>query len=176
VLPRDELDTLVIELPSPEERIAVDTAITRCAFRTPYELVDPWRVLALLRLEDILDVPPDHRGLLPAVWCIEASMRTEAVGGGLIRGDYREGKGHLSHGPFQLSTSLRNACNGAPGLRHDLIAAARCWVANVYRVLPKAAATCPSSSWVHAEALVSNPRSYRGQCRLASKHYRLIGK
>jgi hypothetical protein len=171
-----EYDDLVAELPTETERTQVAAAIKLCSFRTTAELVDPWRVLALLRLEDILDIPDDVRGLLPAVWCIEASMRLQMRDGSPVRGDHRPGKGYISQGPFQMSETLRNVCGGTEGARHDLIWAARCWVANIYRVLPKAAAACPKKAWVHAEALIANPRVYRGQCRIASKHYQLIGK
>lgn len=171
-----EYDDLVAEPPTDTERVKVVDAINLCAHRTPARLVDPWRVLALLRLEDTLDVPEEARGLLPAVWCVEASMQLQMKDGSPIRGDYREGRGYISQGPFQLSELLCGVCGGTESARHDFIWAARCWVANVYRLLPKATAACPAKAWVHAEALVANPRVYKGQCRIASKHYRLIGK
>lgn len=171
-----EYDVLVAEPPTLIERSQVAKAINLCSFRASAKLVDPWRVLALIRLEVVLDIPVDARGLLPATWCIEASMQLRKPDGSLIRGDFREGRGYISQGPFQLSESLRDICGGVEGARHDFIWAARCWVANVYRVLPKAQAACPRRAWVHAEALVANPAVYRGKCNTASKHYRLIGK
>lgn len=173
---QSEFAELVMELPTDKERAEVYAAIDRCAFRTPAHLVDPWAVLALLRLEQRLLIPPEGRGLLPAAWCIEASMRLEAKRGGPILGDFREGRGHISHGPFQMSQSMRDWCGGAPGSRHDLIWSARCWVAHIHRVLPKAEKHCRRRTWVYAEALVANPNSYRGNCAASSKHYKLIGK
>lgn len=171
-----EMQELTLELPTDEERAKVYAAIDRCAFRTPPEKVDPWAVLALLRLEDRLFIPKDARGLLPAVWCIEASMQLKGKKGGRILGDFRDGKGHLSHGPFQVSAPMRDWCGGVEGARHDLLWAARCWVAHIHRVLPKARKHCSTRTWVYAEALVSNPNSYRGNCKASSKHYALIGK
>lgn len=172
---QNEFDELTIDAPTPTERLAVYEAVARCSFRTPAMFIDHTAVLALLRLEGRLSIPKDKRGILPAVWCIEASMQREGKKGGPILGDYREGRGHISHGPFQLSQSLRDWCGGNTGARQDLIWSARCWIAHVHRVLPKATTHCPERAWVYAEALVSNPNSYRGNCRASSKHYKLIG-
>ena len=171
----DEYASLVAEPPTDTERTAVYKAVADCDWRTSSELVDHWHVLALLRLEPALGIPATERGLLPAVWCIEASMRTEMRGGGLIRGDYRAGRGYLSQGPFQITDRIAEVCGGDEE-RHNIIWAARCWVANIHRVLPKSKARCPKRAWVVAEAMVSNPRTYQWRCNASSKHYQLVGR
>lgn len=169
----DEAAELVLELPSDAERAEVYAAIDRCDFRTRWDLVDPWMVLALLRLEHRLLIPEEHKGLLPAVWCIEASMRTESRAGGPILGDYRDGY-PISQGPFQIQKWMARDCGGTPEDRHDLLWAARCWVTRIHRVVPKAERYCSKRVWVVAEAMVSNPRKYRWDCRATSKHYSLL--
>jgi hypothetical protein len=170
-----EYHELVMEPPTDHERAEVYAAVARCGFRTKPSLVNHWDMLALVRLEERLSVPRSGRGILPAIWCIEASLKTEHKGGPIL-GDFREGRGYISQGPFQLSEQLAAGCGGSPDDRHDLLWAARCWVSHIHRVHPRVQASCGKRSWVVAEALIANPRKYAGRCDVASKHYRLLGK
>lgn len=170
----NERSELVMEPPTEHERRLVYAAVERCHFRTRAHLVDHWDVLALVRLEDRLLIPTMGRGILPAIWCIEASMMTEHKGKPIL-GDYREGRGYISQGPFQLSVGLAAGCGGGPDDRHDLIWAARCWTAHIHRVYPRVAKSCGKRAWIAAEALIANPRKYAGDCSAASKHYKLLG-
>jgi len=182
-----EYEVLTLEPPTEEERIAVYEAIERCSFRTKAKLVDPWQVLALVRLEPALGIPEEGRGILPAAWCIEASMMTATRSGGPILGDYRAGRGYISQGPFQIQVWMRDWCGntpdakrGIPDMRHDFLWAARCWTARTHAMYAKAQTRpalkrCPARQWVVAEAMVANPRKYGWECKYASKHYQLLG-
>jgi hypothetical protein len=170
----NEYSELVMEPPTDDERRQVYAAVERCRIRTRPHLVNHWDVLALVRIEDRLLIPRMGRGILPAIWCIEASMMTRHKGGPIL-GDYREGRGYISQGPFQLSELLAARCGGTPEHRHDLLWSARCWVSHVHRVHARTQTACPKRSWFVAEAIIANPRKYGGDCSASSKHYQLLG-
>lgn len=179
-------DVLVYDPPTEAEYAQVEAAIAMCGKRTARHIVDPHKVLALIRLEPILSIPSDLRGIFNAIWCIEASMRSESKDGGLILGD-----GGTSFGPMQMKQQMVSTCierhnifaddpRAAP---HDLIWAATCWAARIHAVYHKAERQCPRRPWQVAEAVISNysrysikhkdgSRSYN--CAASSKHYQLL--
>lgn len=160
------------EPPSYEERVMVDSLRDACRHDGAH--VDPWGLLGLLRIEEGLGVPEHARGLLGAVWCVEAGMRTETRSGGPIRGDWREGVA-MAHGPMQLWPVTLHACRAQEGAADSLEFSARCWVARIVATLPKARRLCPDGdSWAVAEAAVSNVRKYQWRCDARSQHWQLM--
>jgi hypothetical protein len=169
-----ELAQLMQEPPSLVERAAVDALRSACRHDGAH--VDPWHVLALHRLEEVLGVDEWRPGLLGAVWCVEAGLRTESRKGGPIRGDYREGVA-MAHGPLQLWPGTIAACRGSNGAADDIVWSARCWVARVEATIPKASRACPDGDWYGvAEAAVSNVRKYQWRCDARSEHWRLAAR
>lgn len=181
-----QYDVLVYDPPTAEEYAAVEAAIANCGKRTSSAIADPYKVLALIRLEPVLSIPKELRGIFNAIWCIEASMRSEAKHGGPILGD-----GGTSFGPMQMKKGMVTACITRHGLKtddaaqapHDLIWAATCWAARIHATYPKAVVQCPDRPWPVAEAMISNyarysivkPNGSRAyDCTAASKHYRLL--
>lgn len=140
--------------------------------RVLQRMVDPLDVLAVLRLEDHLGVPWEARGILAAVWCMEASMLKHARGGGPVRGDWRNGVAR-AHGPAQLWPWFRNWCGLGSRGADNLFGALTCYWSRVadrfhYRDTGRCA-----HPWRVAEALAANgPRYlYRG-CDAESSHWR----
>lgn len=181
-----QYDVLLYDPPTEQEQAAVEAAIATCGRRTSRAIVDPFKVLALIRLEPILSIPKELRGIFNAIWCIESSMRSESKHGGLILGD-----GGTSFGPMQMKKGMVHACINRHGLHHtspldaphDLIWAATCWAARIHATYPKAVAQCPQRPWPVAEAMISNYARYSivkpngsrvYDCTAASKHYRLL--
>lgn len=181
-----QYDVLVYDPPTKEEYDAVEAAIATCGRRTSRATVDPLKVLALIRLEPILSIPDELRGIFNAIWCIESSMRSESRHGGPILGD-----GGTSFGPMQMKKGMIDTCIKRHGIYaddpkkapHDLIWAATCWAARIHTIYPKAQAQCPRRPWPVAEAMISNYARYSivkpdgsraYDCTAASKHYRLL--
>ncbi len=158
-----------------EERLVL-ASIDTCG-QTNREVADPWLVLALLRLEGDLGVPSSARGVLPAIWCIEASMRTESPKGGLIRGDFSGGHA-ASHGPLQIAEWQEAWCGMRPGSRDNLLLAAECWVQRTNSFLGAKTKECGArDAWRVAEAMTSNPHKYKWHgCKAASKHWRQLAR
>jgi hypothetical protein len=160
--------------PTIEERIQVDAI--RAACRHDGAHVDPWGLLALIRIESDLGVPDHARGLLGAVWCVEAGLRTRSRSGGPVRGDYRDGVA-MAHGPLQLWPGTISSCRGRNGAADSLEWSARCWVARIEATLPKAARRCPDADpWGVAEAAIANVRKYQWRCDARSEHWRLMDR
>jgi len=179
-------DVLVDEPPSEEEYKAVEAAIARCGKKTHHTIADPYKVLALIRLEEVMSIPKELRGIFNAIWCIESSMRSESKDGGLILGD-----GGTSFGPMQMKKGMVETCINRHGLYaddprdapHDLIWAATCWAARIHTAYHKAKVQCPNRPWPVAEAVISNyarysivkPNGSRAyDCSASSKHYKLL--
>ena len=179
-------DVLVYDPPTEEEYAAVEEAIARCGKRTARHIVDPQKVLALIRLEYVLSIPSDLRGIFNAIWCIEAAMRSESQSGGLILGD-----GGTSFGPMQMKKQMVYTCinrhnifaDDADAAPHDIIWAATCWAARIHATYHKAAKQCPARPWPVAEAMISNYARYSIKhkdgtrtynCAASSKHYKLL--
>lgn len=151
------------------ERQVVETQIDRC-LRDVRQVADPWMVLGLYRYEEVLGVPVEVRGILGAVWCIEAAMRIEAEGGGVIRGDWRDGLA-MAHGPVQMWPWMREWCGLTDAGVDDLWASMACYWRRVEDRLGKAS-EC-AEKWRVAEALTANgPRYQVLGCKAESSHWR----
>ena len=165
----DMLGVLLEEDITEHERQVVETQIDRC-LRDVRQVADPWMVLGLYRYEEALGVPVEARGILGAVWCIESAMRIEAAGGGLIRGDWRDGLA-MAHGPVQMWPWMREWCGLTDDGVDDLWASMACYWRRVEDRLGKAG-EC-EQKWRVAEALTANgPRYQTLGCKAESSHWR----
>ena len=181
-----QYDVLVYDPPTEEEYKAVEAAIALCGKKTHRTIVDPHKVLALIRLEGVMSIPKELSGIFNAIWCIESSMRSESKDGGLILGD-----GGTSFGPMQMKKGMVETCINRHGLYaddpkeapHDLIWAASCWALRIHTAYRKAKVQCPNRPWPVAEAVISNysrysivkPNGSRAyDCSASSKHYKLL--
>ncbi|MFO0745048.1 MAG: hypothetical protein U1F43_05135 [Myxococcota bacterium] len=160
---------LVREPANQDEHARVESIIDRCP-RAARVHIDPFAVLALVRLEEELGVPTEARGLLPAVWCIESAFRPAER----LFGDMG-----AALGPAQFHEQLAAWCMGdyrvrGKDWRGDFVFSARCWVAHVMRNLDRARARCgPDKAWQVAEAVVANPARYGWRCAASSEHWKL---
>lgn len=155
-----------------EERNEVALQIGRCS-RSVHLIADPWRVLALYRLEEQLGVPDELRGIFGAIWCIEGAMRSQASAGGPIRGDLDERGRAMALGPFQGHGWLWKWCGLEVEAADDLYLAARCYWSRVADRHTALAGACGKKDWRVAEALTANGRKYAGQgCKALSGHVR----
>jgi hypothetical protein len=161
---------VLLEQPVTEyERQVVEAQIDRC-IRDVRRVADPWLVLGLYRYEGVLGVPEEARGILGAVWCIEAAMRIEAAGGGAIRGDIRNGQA-MAHGPVQMWPWMREWCGLTDAGVDDLWASMACYWRRVEDRIGKASAC--AEPWRVAEALTANGMRYQHHgCKAESKHWR----
>lgn len=145
------------------ERVEVERQVASCS-RQPGRKADVWGLLALYRLEEQLGVPDEARGILGAIYCVEAGAMA-----GERRGDWRDGVAR-AHGPFQLHGWAYQACGLTRGGRDDLEASARCYWSRVEARV----GTCGASYRV-AEALVANaPRYSSWGCSAESAHWRAM--
>lgn len=155
-----------------DERNQVALQIARCS-RSVHRVADPWRVLALYRLEKQLGVPDDLRGIFGAIWCIEGAMRSEASAGGPIRGDLDERGRAMALGPFQGHGWLWKWCGLDVEAADDLYQAARCYWSRVADRYAALAGRCGKKDWRVAEALTANGRKYAPEgCKAVSGHVR----
>jgi len=167
--PQSSYDDLVRDPASASERRRVDVVLDHCP-GARRELIDPFEVLALVRLEDQLGVPPEAQGLLPAVWCIESAFRPAEK----LYGDHGQ-----ALGPAQFHAPLARLCMGdyrvrGRDWRGDFVFSARCWIAMVVRNVARASERCgPARAWQVAEAAVANPARYGWRCHAASAHWQL---
>lgn len=161
---------VLLEEPATEyERQVVETQIDRCV-RDVRTVADPWLVLGLYRFEEVLGVPEEARGILGAVWCIEAAMRIEAAGGGAIRGDIRDGQA-MAHGPVQMWPWMREWCGLTDAGVDDLWASMACYWQRVEDRMGKASGC--AEPWRVAEALTANGMRYQHHgCKAESSHWR----
>lgn len=175
---------VVSEEPSIDERYKVDFILDNCPGTTRNN-IDAYDVLALLRLEERLNVPKEARGILPAVFCIESKLQ---------KADNLFGDEGRALGPAQFHIAAFRTCvvsnwkNSKEShiinkydWRRDFLFSARCWITNTMRVLTRIERECPDISdyekWVVAEANVSNWVRYRHHgCKAKSKHFRLFEK
>ncbi len=168
--PPSHVGVLLQEPPSKEERVFVETQIERCK-RDVRLVADPFLVLAVLRLEGELGVPPEARGILGSVWCMEAAMRLEGKEGGPVRGDYHGGVA-MAHGPAQLWPWHREWCGLTEGGADDLTASLSCYWQRVVERREKRAMHC-EDSWRVGEALAANGPKYKNWgCKAKSSHWR----
>lgn len=131
--------------------------------------IDPFDVLALLRLENDFGVPANARGILPAWACLEAGFRSDAVGD---RG--------AAVGVMQLHESwLSVLVTGRPGQRvmvdwrRDIYASAVALIVGIERQM-KAARQC-RDPWRVAEAIVARP-PHRLDCAAETAHWKLASR
>ena len=163
------LGVLLEDSPTEAERAQVEAQIGGCR-RQVRQVADPWLVLAVLRYEDALGVPPEARGILGAVWCIEGAMRSQAASGGPLRGDVRNGRA-MAHGPAQLWPWHRAWCGLTELGADDLFAALGCYWQRVED--RRARADGCAEPWREAEALTANGPRYVAQgCAARSGHWR----
>jgi hypothetical protein len=168
--PPSHIGVLLQEPINDEERALVEVQINRCK-RDVRGVADPFLVLAVLRLEKELDVPPEARGILGSVWCIEAAMRVEGKEGGPVRGDYHGGTA-MAHGPAQLWPWHRDWCGLTDGGADDLVASLTCYWQRVVDRREKRAMNC-EDSWRVGEALAANGPKYKSWgCKAKSSHWR----
>lgn len=167
-MPPTHMGVLLEEAPSEEERIVVERAISKCE-RDVQTVADPWKVLALHRLEKDLGVPKEVESLLIATWCWEGAMRSDKP----IRGDFHGGMAH-SFGPFQMQAWFWGWCNlpTAPIVYDDLTIAATCYWSRVQEVASRM--DCPAKDvWPAAEAMAANGMKYKHYgCKARSKHWK----
>lgn len=172
----DEVWSLLQEPATDAERRDVEVVLDGCP-RASRDHIDPWRVLALLRFEDVLGVPAESRLLLAGVACWESAFAPARD----LYGD--RGK---ARGPFQLHWAWAAYCMDgktwrtpsewravmAQGdFRGSLAFSARCWVAATNRALAKAE-PCGSAAFVVAEAIVSR-LPHPLDCSAETHHARL---
>lgn len=154
---------------TPEEFKLLEVALYSCK-RQVWRVADPVVMLALLRHESEMGVPPEARGITLATWCIEGAMRTQASDGGPLRGDYRDGVA-MAHGPFQLWPWQREWCGLADGEADDPLVAASCYWKRVSDRREARAMNC-ENSWRVGEALASNgPKYLPYGCAAKSAHW-----
>lgn len=146
----------LLSAPSPEY-ILTTRALDACPWG---EKADPFAVQELLHLEEQAGLPVAVQGILPATWCVEASMRTPER----LRGDHGE-----AWGPFQMHGWLRNLCRGMDA--DNLFEAARCYLERVVNMEPKARTKCPNTSWIVAENVTANWPRYGWSCVAMSDHW-----
>lgn len=118
---------------------------------------DPWKLLALFRLEEDLGIPEEYRGILGAAWCWESAFRSEP----------RSGDAGASHGPFQQQDWFWAWC-GAYGPTFDIINAAQCYWSRADYYLRDG--KCPGNI-LRAEAMAANGKAYKNWgCSAVSLH------
>ncbi|MCC6596987.1 MAG: hypothetical protein IT477_10805 [Rhodanobacteraceae bacterium] len=156
----DEVWSLLQEPASERERREVEVVLDGCP-NASRQKIDPWRVLAALRLEETLGVPPRLRFMLPATLCVESGFSEKKD----LRGDQG-----AARGPFQLHWPWTAYCKDrktwgrtsaewqavmADDPRDDLAFSARCQLTAMKRVWPKAAKCGEDRAFEVAEAIVS---------------------
>lgn len=123
---------------------------------------DPYAVMALLEIEEEAGLPAHARGILPATWCVEASMRTPLK----LRGD-----GGAAWGPMQIHPWRHRKCAGHDV--DDLYEAARCYMERIVANEAKARTKCGDRrSLAVAESMIANYPRYKWDCRAKSDHWR----
>ncbi len=176
-------ETILIQ-PSESERKDVSFIIDNCPDISRKD-IDPYNVLALLRLEKEFNLPIELKGLLPAIFCVESKLQD---------GFNLEGDQGRALGPAQLHLSPYRTCiktnwykyHGSLRInnfdyRNDFIFSARCWITNTLRVMKRIKEECPNNSkyekWRVAEANVANWVKYKNYgCKARSKHFELLEK
>lgn len=124
---------------------------------------DPYAVMALLEIEEEAGLPAHARMILPATWCVEASMRNP----GNLRGDHG-----AARGPMQGHGWLWKWCGVKHGAWDDLESAARCYLGRVVAIYERAEKKCPGRGWEVAEAMTANSPRYKWKCDSKSDHWR----
>ena len=155
----DEVWSLVEEPATDAERVRVEIVLDGCP-KAPRSAIDPWRVLALLRLERALGVPDASAFLLPAILCVESAFQPARD----LYGDDGRARGpmqlHWAWAAFCMdgktfrSRSAWQAVMTHGDYRGGLAFSARCWIAAIERALPKAE-SCGERAFDVAEAIVS---------------------
>lgn len=142
------LTVLLQEPATPFESALVSVQLDQCS-RKARKVADPFLLLAMLRLEDDLGVPPSARGIFGAAWCWEAAFRAVP----------RVGDEGRSHGIFQMGAWFWSRCNlpVAPHVVYDIPTAARCYASVVQHFLDDG--KCPGN-YARAEAMAANGRKY----------------
>ena len=149
------------------ERQVIERQVSACS-RQPGRKADVWGLLALYRLEEQLGVPEEARGILGAIYCVEAGAMA-----GERRGDWKDGVAR-AHGPMQLWPSIRHWCGLDVRGADDLEGAAHCYWSRVVDRREVRALDC-AESWRVGEALAANgPRYLAWGCSARSDHWRAM--
>ena len=170
----DRTGVLLQDPPTDEERRMIEIQLEHCK-RDVRGVADPFLMLAVLRFEEEIGVPDEARGILNAVWCIEAAMKLEDKDGGPIRGDWHGGHAN-AHGPAQLWSWHRNWCGLAEGGADDLYASLGCYWQRAEDRREKRAMGC-IDTWRVGEALAANGIKYKPHgCKAQSSHWKEMKK
>lgn len=170
------LAVLLTEPPTEAERIEVATQIASCkrgvglqtkgawhrqGVEVDKQAGNPFLVLAMVRLEAELGVPPEAKGILGAAWCIEAAMRSKPRPGD---------EGH-SLGPFQMQGWFWDTCKlpVRDDVTYDLPIAATCYWSMVEHYLSDG--KCPGNVR-RAEAMAANGKRYGAIARGEAAYFR----
>jgi hypothetical protein len=157
----DEVWSLLQEPPTMMERREVEVVMNGCP-NAPRQKIDPWRVLAALRLEEALGVPSRQRLIYAATLCVESGFSPDKN----LYGDHG-----AARGPFQLHWPWAAYCMDGKtwrtskkewqdvmslgDFRGSLAFSARCQLAAIKRVMPKAMKCGEERAFEVAEAIVS---------------------
>lgn len=170
----DRTGVLLQDPPTDEERRMIEVQLDHCK-RDIRGVADPFMMLAVLRYEEEIGVPDEARGILGAVWCIEASMLTHGRDGRPIRGDW-QGSHANAHGPAQLWAWHRNWCGLAEGGADDIYTALGCYWKRVEDRRSHRAMGC-IDTWRVGEALTANGIKYKPHgCKAQSSHWKEMKK
>jgi hypothetical protein len=165
---QDSLNGLALE----EEKVFIDIALSTCWNGYPKD-VDFENVLNVLRNDENVTFTDKFYGISLAIWCIEGAFRTKTKNGGDIVGDFREGRGFLSHGPLQIMANRAAMCGGDTDKTHDVVWASSCWISEYHRVYQKYSERlkfCNDEEIPYiVEALTSNYGKYKITCDKNSK-------
>lgn len=177
-LPPTLLGVLLEPPPTQVESEAVDIVLSTCPNGKP----DPWVVLAILRLERNLDVPPEHRGILVATACVESGFATREG----LHGD----SGHAL-GMTQLHEPLAAWCidgdvSRTPrqwyeamtwqgvDWRDNWLFSVMCYLMHIERNLATATKKCgEEAAWRVSESMVASP-ARKWRCTAQSAHWTLM--
>lgn len=157
----DEVWAILQEPPTERERKEVEVVLDGCK-NAPRHRIDPWKVLAALRFEEALGVPSSSRLIYAATLCVESGFAPAKD----LYGDQG-----AARGPFQLHWPWAAFCMDGKtwrtskgewrevmalgDFRGSLAFSARCQMAAIKRVMPKAMKCGEDRAFEVAEAIVS---------------------
>lgn len=185
---------LLLEPASFEERILVEKIQNNCP-KHSQNTIDPFRVLALLRIEERTGVPNKYRGILPAVFCIESGLQSDTedlLGDPIVRSNqngneftYWRALGpaqfHIDSAYVCVSRDERTTIHNGIDWRSDFYFSAQCWIHRINNAILTAEQKCgKDKAWQVAEAAISNIKKYQWRCSTRdpqyskSSHWRLM--
>lgn len=175
----DEIWSLLQDPATEQERREVEVVLNGCP-TAKRSAIDPWRVLAGLRMGEALGVPQRLRFLIPATLCIESGFSETPD----LRGDNGRARGpYQLHWPWaaycidrktwgRTSQEWAEVMSSDP--RDDLAFSIRCQLTAIKRVMPKAK-PCGEHAFEVAEAIVSRA-PHPLNCEGRTAHVRLAEK